>query len=109
MLATAASITFCGHVHRPALYSASPAGRMTAFTPTTGVPVQLLPGRQWLAVVGSVGQPRDRSAAASYAMLDTATMTLTYHRVPYDIDQAAARIRQQGLPAWLADRLYLGR
>ncbi|MEW6644972.1 MAG: metallophosphoesterase family protein [Pseudomonadota bacterium] len=109
MLATSASVTFCGHVHRPALYSASPAGRMTAFTPRTGVPIQLLPGRQWLAVVGSVGQPRDHSAAAAYALLDTDTMTLTYHRVPYDIDLAAARIRQQGLPAWLADRLYLGR
>ncbi|MGO4714317.1 metallophosphoesterase family protein [Bradyrhizobium sp. 2TAF24] len=109
MRATSADVTFCGHVHRPALYTLSPAGRMTAFTPTAGVSVQLLPGRQWLAVLGSVGQPRDHSAAASYAMLDAAAATLTYHRVPYDVEQAAARIRQQGLPAWLADRLYLGR
>jgi diadenosine tetraphosphatase ApaH/serine/threonine PP2A family protein phosphatase len=82
---------------------------MTAFTPTSGVSVQLLPGRQWLAVLGSVGQPRDGNPAACYAMLDTAKSELTYCRVPYDVDEAAARIRKQGLPTWLAERLFVGR
>ncbi len=109
MIATSAHVTFCGHVHRPALYSMSSAGKMTAFTPVTGVPIQLLPGRKWLAVLGSVGQPRDGTPAASYAMLDTARAEITYCRAPYDIDEAAARIRAQGLPSWLADRLYLGK
>ena len=49
----------------------SPTGKMTAFTPVAGVPIPLLPGRRWLAVLGSVGQPRDGNPAASYAMLDT--------------------------------------
>ncbi len=109
LFATSAHLTVCGHVHRPALYSMSSAGKMTAFTPITGVPIQLLPGRKWLAVLGSVGQPRDGTPAASYAMLDTAKAELTYCRAPYDIDEAAARIRAQGLPSWLADRLYLGK
>ena len=42
-------------------------GKMTSFVPTSGVPVQLLPGRRWLVVVGSVGQPRDGNPAAAYA------------------------------------------
>lgn len=109
MIATSAQVTFCGHVHRPALYSMSSAGKMTAFTPITGVPIQLTPGRKWLAVLGSVGQPRDGTPAASYAMLDTTKAELTYCRAPYDIDAAAARIRAQGLPTWLADRLFLGK
>jgi diadenosine tetraphosphatase ApaH/serine/threonine PP2A family protein phosphatase len=106
--ATPAHITFCGHVHRPALYSLSRAGKMTAFTPTSDVPIQLMPGRRWLAVLGSVGQPRDGNPAAAYAMLDTNKHELTYCRVPYDVAAAAAQIRKHGLPSRLADRLFSG-
>ncbi|MFZ2156789.1 MAG: metallophosphoesterase family protein [Bradyrhizobium sp.] len=109
LVATDAHVTFCGHIHQPALYSMSATAKMTSFVPTSGVPVQLLGGRRWLAVLGSVGQPRDRNPAASFAMLDTATGEVTYCRVPYDVEAAAARIRENGLPLWLADRLKVGR
>ncbi len=110
IIATSAQITICGHVHRPALYSMSVTGKITAFTPKTGSAIQLLagPGRRWLAVLGSVGQPRDGNPAASYAMLDTEKRELTYCRAPYDVEEAAARIRTNGLPAWFADRLLVG-
>lgn len=107
--ATQAHITFCGHIHRPALYSMSSAAKMTSFIPTSDVPVQLLGGRRWLAVLGSVGQPRDGNPAAAFAMLDTTFREITYCRVPYDVEAAAARIRANGLPHWLADRLLVGR
>jgi hypothetical protein len=29
--------------------------------------------------------------------------------VPYDIAEAAARIRKHGLPVWLAERLFVGK
>jgi diadenosine tetraphosphatase ApaH/serine/threonine PP2A family protein phosphatase len=109
MIATSADITFCGHVHRPALYTLSATGKVTSFTPVAGSPIQLLPRRRWLAVLGSVGQPRDGNPAASYAILDTERLELTYCRAPYDVDAAAAKIRAKGLPTWLADRLSLGR
>ncbi len=109
MKATSAHVTFCGHIHRPALYSISVTGKITAFTPSTNGPVPLLQGRRWLAVLGSVGQPRDGNPAAAYALFDTQTNILTYCRVPYDIDQAAGQIRKNGLPASLAERLYVGR
>jgi diadenosine tetraphosphatase ApaH/serine/threonine PP2A family protein phosphatase len=82
---------------------------MTSFVPSSGVSVQLLGGRQWLAVLGSVGQPRDGNPAAAFAMLDTATKAIIYCRVPYDVEAAASRIRANGLPTWLADRLAAGR
>jgi diadenosine tetraphosphatase ApaH/serine/threonine PP2A family protein phosphatase len=107
--ATDAHVTFCGHIHRPALYSMSSAAKMTSFVPTSDVPVQLLGGRRWLAVLGSVGQPRDGNPAASFAMLDTVSREITYCRVPYDMGAAAERIRANGLPHWLADRLLIGR
>jgi diadenosine tetraphosphatase ApaH/serine/threonine PP2A family protein phosphatase len=107
--ATPLHVTFCGHIHSPALYSMSAAAKMTSFVPTSGVAVQLLAGRRWLAVLGSVGQPRDGNPAASFATFDTASQEITWCRVPYDVETAAARIRQHGLPRWLADRLLVGR
>ncbi|KRP97135.1 metallophosphoesterase [Bradyrhizobium pachyrhizi] len=109
MMATELQITFCGHIHRPGLYSMSSTAKMTSFVPTSGIAVQLLPGRRWLAVLGSVGQPRDGDPAASFAMFDTISREITFHRVPYDVATAAARIKANGLPHWLADRLPLGR
>ena len=109
LLATAAHVTFCGHIHRPSLYSMSVTGKMTSFVPTSGVTVQLLQGRRWLTVLGSVGQPRDGDPAASFAMFDTNSREITYCRVPYDVDAAARQIRENGLPIWLADRLSVGR
>ncbi|HLX17008.1 MAG TPA: metallophosphoesterase family protein [Bradyrhizobium sp.] len=109
LMATTAHVTFCGHIHKPALYSISVTGKMTSFVPTSGVTMQLLHGRRWLTVLGSVGQPRDGDPAASFAMFDTASREITYCRVPYDVGTAAERIRDNGLPNWLADRLLVGR
>jgi diadenosine tetraphosphatase ApaH/serine/threonine PP2A family protein phosphatase len=109
MIATKAQITFCGHIHRPTLYSMSVTAKMTSFIPTSNAPVQLLRGRQWLAVVGSVGQPRDGDPAASFVTFDTRTREITYCRVAYDFETAAQRIRDNGLPPWLAQRLSVGR
>ena len=109
MIATPAQLTFCGHIHRPLLYSMSVTAKMTSFVPMAEVPVRLSRGRQWLAVLGSVGQPRDGNPAAAFVTFDTVTRDITYCRVPYDIDAAAQQIRDNGLPLWLADRLSAGR
>ncbi len=109
LIATPSHVTFCGHIHRPALYSMSVTAKMTSFVPKTDVPVQLLRGRQWLAVLGSVGQPRDGDPSASFVLFDTVSCEITYCRVPYDVASAANRIRENGLPPWLADRLSQGR
>jgi diadenosine tetraphosphatase ApaH/serine/threonine PP2A family protein phosphatase len=63
---------------------------------------------RWLLNPGSVGQPRDGDPRAAWLELDTDPWKATYHRVQYDIDQAAAAIRDVGLPELLADRLYVG-
>jgi len=58
---------------------------------------------------GSVGQPRDGDPRASVAILDTETETLAIQRIAYDIPTAQRKIRQANLPAFLADRLAVGR
>jgi diadenosine tetraphosphatase ApaH/serine/threonine PP2A family protein phosphatase len=107
--ATHAQTTFCGHVHIPAIYALSSTEKLTSFQPVPGVAIPLLKQRRWISVLGSVGQPRDGNIAASYAMFDDATLEITYHRVPYDAESAAAKIRAAGLPQNLADRLLRGR
>lgn len=109
LISTPAHVTFCGHIHRPALYSMSVTAKMTSLVPKTDVSVPLLRGRQWLAVLGSVGQPRDGDPSAAFVLFDTASCEITYCRAPYDIEAAASRIRDNGLPHWLADRLSQGR
>ena len=47
--------------------------------------------------------------AAAWGLLDTDANELTYRRVPYDIDKAAAKIRAAGLPAALWKRLNAGK
>ena len=108
MNATSARVTLCGHLHRPGLYTIGSGGGVTGFRPVAGTPIPLLSGRRWLAVLGSVGQPRDGNPSACYALLDTERYELTFCRVPYDFDEAGRRIRDRGLPVWLADRLARG-
>ncbi|MFC6444395.1 metallophosphoesterase family protein [Shinella zoogloeoides] len=102
-------VSFCGHVHKPALYCTAPGGKVTHFCPVAATPVPLLPQRRWLAVMGAVGQPRDGNPAAAFALYDTASATLRFLRVAYDVEKAADKIRAAGLPASLADRLFRGR
>ena len=87
----------------------SVTAKMTSFVPKTDVPVQLLRGRQWLAVLGSVGQPRDSDPRAAYMVLDTEAGTATWRRVDYAIDRAQRAIMEAGLPPTLALRLAEGR
>jgi len=107
--ATDAAQTFCGHTHVPALFYFTTAGKIAGFDPDAGVAMPLMRKRRWLAVIGAVGQPRDRNPAACYALYDDAVRTLTYVRVPYDIESAARKIRDAGLPPFLSARLALGR
>ncbi len=106
---TEAQITFCGHTHKPAIFSVTALSKMTAFCPVTDVPIPLHGLRRWQVVLGSVGQPRDGIPAAAYAVFDTVKKEITFVRVPYDIDGAAAAIRKARLSHYFADRLYIGR
>lgn len=63
----------------------------------------------WLLNPGSVGQPRDGDPRAAWLELDTEEWVAHYHRVPYDIEAAAAAILAAGLPNVLAERLEVGR
>jgi predicted phosphodiesterase len=110
LAAVKANVTFCGHVHKPALYCVTHAGgKVTAHIPSSDISIPLAAHRQWLAVLGAVGQPRDGNPAASFAIFNPAVRSLTYHRAPYDVEDVARRVLDAGLPESLAARLLKGR
>lgn len=106
---TAQKLTFCGHTHQPAVFHMASMRPAALFVPVTNVAIPLIETRQWLAVAGAVGQPRDGNAAASYILFDEKKRQITYARVPYDCEAAARKILAAGLPPSLAERLMKGR
>lgn len=108
MRAAGTSYVFCGHVHEPQLYFRGPSGHPVLFEPVPDVPIPAARQRQWLTIVGSAGQPRDRNNAACYALFDSERERLTFYRVPYDHRAAATKIRDAKLPERIALRLERG-
>ena len=94
-----------GHTHVPLQYSDADGPGPTG----DGVTAAYAGGRRAIVNVGSVGQPRDGNPAAAAGVLDTSERTVLFQRVEYDVGRAAERIREAGLPPFLADRLLEGR
>jgi diadenosine tetraphosphatase ApaH/serine/threonine PP2A family protein phosphatase len=63
---------------------------------------------RYLINPGSIGQPRDGDPRAAFVIYDDAAQVITFHRVPYEIQQAQRKILSAGLPARLAERLAEG-
>ncbi len=98
-------VCFFGHTHLPRIFTS--AGEFTPARADLGRwrPVDHLPA---LVNPGSVGQPRDRNPAASYALFDSLGLRLQFRRVDYDPAPTQRKILDAGLPAWFALRLSLG-
>jgi putative phosphoesterase len=58
---------------------------------------------------GSVGQPRDGDPRAAYAVLDLDSLSVSEHRVEYDIERVVRAVRKADLPARIGTRLRDGR
>jgi predicted phosphodiesterase len=106
--ATTARLIFCGHTHLPLLASSDVGGVVRQHDFKANMAIPLLRSRRWLAVVGSVGQPRDGVPQAGWALLDTDVNELAFRRTAYDVARTAEKLRAAGLPEDLALRLLRG-
>jgi predicted phosphodiesterase len=101
---------FVGHTHTPAIF-AEPAndggGPARGMTVQVDEPMALGPQRL-IINPGSVGQPRDGDARASYIILDLDEGTICYRRTPYSIAGAQAQMRAHHMPDRLVNRLAHG-
>jgi predicted phosphodiesterase len=108
-------LTFFGHTHLQGGFFAN-GSSADGFRPeyrTVGqaesVPLQLKVTARYLINPGSVGQPRDGDWRAAFALFDTGTQIVHFHRTPYNLKQAQDRIFDAKLPPRLATRLAAGR
>ncbi len=98
-------VCFVGHTHQPGVFTDEPdfymPGELTNQTYT------ISENEKAIINVGSVGQPRDYDARASYVIVDG--VNVQFVRVPYDVETAAKKIRAvPQLHDYLADRLMNG-
>ena len=97
-------VCFVGHSHYPGTFELDGASvRYTREARVSGVA-----GRRYLVNVPSVGQPRDGDPRAGYLLYDDSMRTFEHVRLDYDILAAMTRIREAGLPSYLAERLASG-
>jgi diadenosine tetraphosphatase ApaH/serine/threonine PP2A family protein phosphatase len=77
----------------------------------THVPMLRVLGGRRIINPGGVGQPRDGDWRAACALIDTdgePPDNVEFRRVEYDVQEAARKILDAGLPRFLAERLYEG-
>ena len=95
-----------GHTHHPGMHDENL--RFHGLNGADSLTLPIPTDRKAFINVGSVGQPRDSDNRACYAVLEQTEVT--WHRVPYDFDATAEKIRRSsGLSEVLARRLALGK
>ncbi len=92
-----APICFVGHSHVPGIFCDD------IWTQ------EVTPGKKFIVNVGSIGQPRDNDWRLSFGIFDTEQFSYENIRSEYDVHSAAEKIRKNGLPKALADRILVGR
>jgi diadenosine tetraphosphatase ApaH/serine/threonine PP2A family protein phosphatase len=107
-----------GHTHVPmVVQEASPANPQALPSAYARLPAmrRLMPGdaisldeQRLIVNPGGLGQPRDGDPRAPYLLYDERAATITFHRVAYDIETTQQKIRDAGLPDFLATRLARG-
>lgn len=96
-----------GHTHVPIAIPAS-SSVMRETRPRPGQVVELGDER-WFLNPGSVGQPRDGDPRASYAVIDSTEMTVSFFRTEYPVEETQHQMQEIGLPDMLIQRLEFGR
>jgi len=99
-------VCFYGHTHKPAI-ALQYTDKIRWGIPGEGELLLDL-SKKCAINVGSVGQPRDGSSRVTYGVYDTGATSFTLRRVSYDIQKAAQRILDVGLPEENAERLFDG-
>lgn len=109
-------LVFFGHTHvqRCFLLESGGPGKslIPAYKSAKGkqtIKLELKANIKYMVNPGSIGQPRDNDPRAGFLLYDTDAKSITFHRVPYDIERAQKKILGAGLPERLAIRLAEGR
>jgi len=97
-------ILFVGHSHYQWVCESS----ADMITENTDEVIKISPRSRYIINVGSIGQPRDGDWRAPACIYDTDEEKVSFTRIAYDVETAAKKIVDAGLPSALAMRLFKG-
>ena len=98
------NILFVGHSHYQWVCESS--GDL--ITENTDGHITLSSRSRYIVNVGSVVQPRDGDWRPPACIYDTDNNLISFTRIAYDVESAAKKIVESGLPSILATRLFKG-
>jgi diadenosine tetraphosphatase ApaH/serine/threonine PP2A family protein phosphatase len=107
--ATDARLIFVGHTHVAQYWAREGDGSIAHRHEQQGGELLLEHGKRYIIDVGSVGQPRDANPQASFVFYEPERARVEWIRYSYPIKETQRKIREAGLPGYLADRLAAGR
>jgi len=97
-------LLFVGHSHVPGIFVIGGSGTPHWLKPQG---FALEEGKRYIVNVGSVGQPRDGDVRACYCIYDSATESIDFRRVPFDIEAYREELRRVGLPSEMTHFLHV--
>ena len=98
-------VCFVGHSHIPLIVAMT---EDREYRLERKNPLKFAEGERYIINVGSVGQPRDLDPKAAYATFDSSTKLYELRRVQYNVAETQRKVREAGLPDYLAVRLETG-
>jgi predicted phosphodiesterase len=104
-------LTFFGHSHFPVVFANGKGNSVQAtnYEFDEFIAVKCEVGKKLLVNPGSVGQPRDGDARASFAIWDSDRARIEFYRVEYNIKLTQEKMRAADLSTYLIERLTHGR
>ncbi|HZV76136.1 MAG TPA: metallophosphoesterase family protein [Candidatus Babeliales bacterium] len=106
---TDARIIFVGHTHIAEYWVRDEQGNVGHKHMQQGGELVLDAEKRYIIDVGSVGQPRDLNPEPCFVFYDPGERRVQWIRYDYPIEQVQRKMRAAGLPAYLVDRLSVGR
>ncbi|MBV8530774.1 MAG: metallophosphoesterase family protein [Candidatus Eremiobacteraeota bacterium] len=106
---TDARIVFVGHTHIAEYWTQDAGGNVGHKHMQHGGELELEPEKRYIIDVGSVGQPRDLNPDACFVYYDASKDRVEWIRYEYPIAEVQRKMQDAGLPAYLVDRLSVGR
>lgn len=101
-----APLCFVGHSHKPVILEQTADGEVNDYVSDIW---DIKPQNRYIFNDGSLGQPRDGNPDPAFMIYDSEEKTVQVRRFEYDLASAQGKIRDNGLPEYLAERLAEGR
>jgi diadenosine tetraphosphatase ApaH/serine/threonine PP2A family protein phosphatase len=101
-----APVCFVGHSHKPIILEQKSDGEINDYVADLW---NIEPENRYIFNDGSLGQPRDGKTRPMYILYDSDERTVEFKRFDYDFTQTQNKIIDNGLPAYLAERLSRGK